>query len=273
MNSKDRIFLQKYLYTQSVQLTLSVDNSITPERISGQIAALVRKARAAVTAESESERLAQLLQLFYHEWGFRFPNEKPMSSQHLLIHRVLKGKEGLPSALGTLLLYLAAALDIPLFASNFPTQLVLRAELRGENGELKTRFIDSANGQTLDHQTMEKWLEGELGYEEILGREYLRIAYPENLSERLANIFKMVLTGEGNLEDALRLIENRLSDDPENPYEIRDRGVLFVGMGCYKAALEDLRFFVHHCPDDPSAVMLRLEMEMLEKESKKCVIH
>jgi len=37
-------------------------------------------------------------------------------------------------------------------------------------------------------------------------------------------------------------------------------------MGAYHAAVEDLQFFVEHCPDDPTAYMLMAQLPEMKKE-------
>ena len=48
----------------------------------------------------------------------------------------------MPVSLGALVLYLAASLKLPIYPVNFPTQLILRAEVDGE-----VAFIDPWNGK------------------------------------------------------------------------------------------------------------------------------
>ncbi len=83
----------------------------------------------------------------------------------------------------------------------------------------------------------------------------------------------MALTREGKYEETLRLIEYRLVFSPEDPYEIRDRGMVLASMDCFQAAYEDLSYFIDQCPEDPSAVMLKLEIKGLEQKSKESRLH
>lgn len=179
----------------------------------------------------------------------------------------------MPVSLGAVVLYLAASLNLPLYPVNFPTQLILRAELKNEQGRTEVKFINPWDGSELSREKLEKWLEGEMGYGVELNQEYLRIAEEDELLERLETVFKMALTREGKYEEALRLIEYRLTISPEDPYEIRDRGMILASMDCYQAAFDDLSYFIDQCPDDPSAMMLKLEIAGLEKQSKASVVH
>ncbi len=265
--------LQKFLYKELVRLTLLVDDTLSEPQVFGLMSALVKKARYDVNAETDAERLAQLLALVYQEWGFHCHHAEYFHTENLLINRVIRKRRGMPVSLGAIVLYLAASLNLPLYPVNFPTQLILRAELKNAQGRTETRFINPWDGSTLSREKLEKWLEGESGFGSELSQEHLRIADEEELLERLETVFKMALTREGKYEQALRLIEYRLIFTPEDPYEIRDRGMVLASMDCFQAAYDDLSYFIEQCPDDPSAVMLKLEMPGLEKQSKASVFH
>jgi len=101
----------------------------------------------------------------------------------------------------------------------------------------------------------------------------LRRAEPAELLERVEMLFKMALTKEQKFEAALRLIEYRLIFSPEDPYEIRDRGMVLASMDCYQAAYEDLSYFIDQCPEDPSAMILKNEIQGLERKSKQNSLH
>lgn len=273
LSKKDRKALQRFLYQEMIRLTVMLDENLTEPQIYGLMSALVKKAKYAVNGETDEQRIEQLLQFLYQEQGFHCHHEEYFYTENLLLNKVLRKKRGMPVSLGAVLLYLAAVLDLPLFPVNFPTQLVVRAEIRTASGRKQTRFINPWDGSALSYEKMEKWLEGEMGYGVELNREFLRIAEQDELLERLETVFKMALTREGKYAEALKLIEYRLSVTPEDPYEIRDRGMVLASMECFQAAYDDLSYFIDQCPDDPSAMMLKLEMSSLEKQSKASVFH
>lgn len=273
LTKKQQTKLQRFLYQELIRLSVMIDEMVTEPQIYGLMSALVKKAKYAVNGETDQQRIQQLLAFLYQEQGFHCEYESYFYTENLLLHKVLRRQQGMPVSLGAVMLYLAAVLDLPLYPVNFPTQLVIRAEMTTESGRKETHFINPWNGEFLTFAQMEKWLEGEMGYGTELGREYLQIAHEEELLERLETVFKMALTREGKYEQALRVIEYRLAESPEDPYEIRDRGMVLASLDCYQAAYDDLSYFIDQCPDDPSAMMLKLEMAGLEKHSKASVLH
>ncbi|WGE79358.1 SirB1 family protein [Actinobacillus equuli] len=265
--------LQKYLYREMVRLTLLIDDSLSEPQVLGLMSALVKKARYQVNATSDAERIQQLLDLVYQEWKFNCDYEGYFHTDNLLLNRVIRRHQGMPVSVGAIVLYLAAALDLPLYPVNFPTQLILRAEMKDEKGKTTVRFINPWDGSFLPIELLIKWLEGEVGYGVELSPDLLRKAQLNELLERVETVFKMALTREKKYEETLRVIEYRLAFSPEDPYEIRDRGMVLASMDCYQAAYEDLSYFIDQCPEDPSAVMLKLEMKGLEQKSKESRLH
>lgn len=273
LNKKERVALQQFLYRELIRLSLMLDDNLSAPQIYGKIAVLTKKARYAVNGESDLERIAQLMHFFYQEQGFYCDYRHYFHSQNLNLHSILERKQGTAVSLGALMLQLASSLDLPLYPVNFPTQLLLRAEITLISGRKESRFINPWNGEFLSFEQLEKLLEGEIGISVGLNREFLKIANMEELLERLETVFKMSLTREGKFEDILRLIEYRLQLQPDDPYEIRDRGMVLASLECYQAAVEDITYFIDQCPDDPSAVILKMEMPSLEKQGKESVVH
>ncbi|GAB7268628.1 hypothetical protein DZS_00200 [Dickeya ananatis] len=73
------------------------------------------------------------------------------------------------------------------------------------------------------------------------------------------------------MELALRASEAVLQFDPEDPYEIRDRGLIYAQLDCDHIALSDLSYFVEQCPEDPVSDMIKKQIHSIEH--KQIVLH
>jgi len=80
---------------------------------------------------------------------------------------------------------------------------------------------------------------------------------------------KNALIREEHNDMAYRYIENLLIGNDEDPYHIRDRGLVLAQMGAYPSALKDLEFFVERCPEDPTAALIRTQLLELKGEIDK----
>lgn len=271
LSKKEQSQLQQFLYRDLLYTTLLFDDNLTSPQLFGKMAALSKKARYAVNGEGDEERINQLLHFFYQEQGFQCKYNDYFHSDNLMLNKVLERKQGMTVSLGALLLQLAHLLDLPLYPVNFPAQMILRADITLASGRRERRYINLWNGEYFTFEELEKLLEADEGAYNL--PRYLKVADITELEERLAMVWKMTLTQEKRFSDILTYIETRLMANPDDPFEIRDRGMILASMECYQAAIEDLNYFIDQCPDDPSAMLLKMEMPALEKEGKSFVIH
>ncbi|HCP1208402.1 TPA: tetratricopeptide repeat protein [Escherichia coli] len=181
------------------------------------------------------EQLEKLIALFYGEWGFKASRGVYRLSDALWLDQVLKNRQGSAVSLGAVLLWVANRLDLPLLPVIFPTQLILRIEC--PDGEIW--LINPFNG--------------------------------ESLSEHMLDTLKASLIEENQMELALRTSEALLQFNPEDPYEIRDRGLIYAQLDCEHVALNDLSYFVEQCPEDPISEMIRAQINNIAH--KHIVLH
>ncbi|TCV99693.1 invasion regulator SirB1 [Biostraticola tofi] len=233
------------------------------ELVRRQLAGLTEQARAHIPADlHQDKQLTLLLELFYHSWGFGGVGGVYRLSDALWLDNVLERRQGLPASLGIILVHIAQALDIPLMPVIFPTQMILRADwLDGDRW-----LINPINGDTLDEHTLDIWLRGNLGIGTFLQDDDLEQADNNTVVRKLLDTLKTALMDEKQMELALNASEALLEFDPEDPYEIRDRGLIFAQLECDHVALSDLNYFVEQCPEDPISEMIKVQIHSIEQK-------
>lgn len=261
-----------YLEMENFYRIIAEDNGDDLRAIRSLMGGLVRKARRAIPAENDiKEKIHQLLQLMYGDWGFYCDRNSYFRPENLYLSSVLRSKQGMPVSLGCILLYLADKLELPIYPVLFPTQLILRADVDNE-----TAFIDPWNGEYLSQTDLQKLHQGAFGFGAQLSSDELAIAEPTALTERFAQMAKSCLIREEMNDAALKYIESRIpttKTPKEKAYELRDRGLVLAQMGAYHAAVEDIQSFIDQCPDDPTAYMLMAKLPEMEKELEKDLLH
>lgn len=224
---------------------------------------LVSLAQEEISAAwSEERQLEKLLELFFTEWGFGACRGVYRLSDALWLDQVLQKRQGSAVALGTILLWIASQLSLPLAPVIFPTQLILRAETAEE-----LWLINPFNGDTLDEHTLEVWLKGNISPIAELFNEDLDEADNAEVVHKMLDTLKAALMEEGQMEMALRASEALLAFNPEDPYEIRDRGLIYAQLECDHIALTDLNYFVEQCPEDPISEMIRAQINAISHKS------
>ena len=214
-----------------------------------------------------TRQMERLIELFYHEWNFGDSSGVYRLSDALWLDQVLKNRQGSAVALGAIVLWIAAQLDIPVVPVIFPTQLLLRADVDSE----ELWLINPFNGDTLDEHTLEVWLKGNISPMAELFNEDLDEADNAEVVRKLLDTLKSALMEERQMELALRTSEALLQFNPEDPYEIRDRGLIYAQLECEHIALNDLNYFVEQCPEDPISEMIRAQINTISH--KQITLH
>lgn len=232
------------------------------EDVRRELDVLAERAKSIIPDDiDEEQQLEQLLHLFYHTWGFGGPGGVYNLSDMLWLDKVLKTHKGAPSTLGLILMYIAERLDIALYPVIFPTQLLVKAEwLDGDYW-----VINPLDGETLTCRMLDVWLKGHFGITANLGNDDLSDADNSHIIMKLLGSLKGALMQENKPEMALRASQLALSFDPEDPYEIRDRGLIYAQLNCNKAATTDLNYFIEHCPEDPVSEIIKMQLNSIEQ--------
>ncbi|WDI78395.1 tetratricopeptide repeat protein [Candidatus Purcelliella pentastirinorum] len=211
---------------------------------------------------NEYDKLKILLKLFYKKWNFRSADGIYILSEVLLIDKVIFSRKGTAISLGILLLHIAQKFSISLNPVIFPTQLILRFDF----SDGKILYINPFNGDILSRHVLELWLKGNVSFFATLHDNYLSKADSFNVIRKIFNILKGALMEEKKMEEALNISNLLLKLSPEDPYEIRDRGLIYAHLDCGNAALNDLIYFVEHCPEDPISEIIKIQIHSIERK-------
>lgn len=232
------------------------------DMVSHELQKLVNEAREYIaTANGQDLKLQKLLELFYGRWGFGGASGIYKLSDVLWLDNVLKTRQGTAVSLGVVLLHIARQLELPLMPVIFPTQLILRADWL--DGDMW--LINPFNGESLDEHTLEVWLKGNISPTAELYDDDLDEAESLAVIRKMLDTLKAALMEEKHMEMALNVSNILLQIDPEDPYEIRDRGLIYAQLECEHVALNDLIYFVEQCPEDPVSEMIKIQIHSIEQ--------
>jgi len=246
----------------------AIRNDFPADAVNAQLQALVEEARDYVSSvDGPDLRLEKLLELFYKKWKFGGASGVYKLSDVLWLDNVLNTRQGTAVSLGVVLLHIAHQLDLPLMPVIFPTQLILRADWM--DGEMW--LINPFNGETLSEHTLEVWLKGNISPTAELYEEDLDEAEPSTVIRKMLDTLKTALMEEKHMELALNVCNLLLEIDPDDPYEIRDRGLIYAQLDCEHVALTDMIYFVEQCPEDPVSEMIKVQIHSIEQ--KQVTLH
>ncbi|CED70835.1 SirB1 family protein [Aliivibrio wodanis] len=244
----------------ALALNLAI-NADTDERwVKSKLEQLCLDAEQILVYEATDEkRLERLIQLFYVEWGFHGDTQTYFHSDNAFINNVLINKKGIPVTLGAIFLYLCHHIGLPVSAINFPTQLVLKIEWPNQ----EPQYFNPFDGQYLSQHLMTAWLIGYGGPLATLKPHHVEGVDNATLVGRLLAVIKAACIRERKFSLALTCSDLALNIMPDDPFEIRDRGLIYQQLHCHDAAKNDLEYFIEQCPDDPSVRLMKEQVQLL----------
>jgi len=157
----------------------------------------------------------------------------------------------------------AAVLCHIIEACGFSCDLVFVPEkimVRIECDEVYAIIFDPVTGESLNWQELDNRMD-ELGGDPS---EYNLPAMETKavVLEYLSHL-KNALIRELAFDKALKSVDVLLALRPDDPFERRDRGFLLHQLDCFRVAYDDYRYFVEHCPKDPAAQLLKLQLDKI----------
>lgn len=244
------------LVTQAIRFDFKADD------VNRQLQSLVEEARSKVPEDlNQDQQLEVLIELFYRTWGFGGAGGVYRLSDAIWIDKVLASRQGTPVSLGVIFLHIAHALDLPLMPVIFPTQMIVRADWLDNEMWL----INPLNGETLSEHILQVWLKGNLGMSAEIEEDDLEEADHTMIVRKMLDTLKAALMDEKQMELALSTSEAVIEFDPDDPYEIRDRGLIYAQLDCNHVAISDLNYFVEQCPEDPISEVIKVQIHSIEQ--------
>ena len=223
---------------------------------------LAQEARAFLgTVTSDVERIQRLNQFLFIEKKFVGNQKRYYDRRNSFLNEVLDRHTGIPITLSVVYIEVARRLDLAVQGVGFPGHFL--AKYVGE----REIIIDAFFGQVLTERDCRERLQSVLGPEASFDRRYLRPATPREILVRMLGNLKQVHIKAEEFEAALSCSERILMLTPDNPQEIRDRGLLYQRLECYGAALADLERFLQLAPRDETADTIRENLLTVRRQA------
>lgn len=239
------ILLEKEHYQQSEEETRS---ALFLQKI-------VLKSKLSEFKVANQSKLSALLDHLYQEQGYRGDWQAFYKIENALISKVLTKRKGIPITMGIVLLAFLEASDFEAFGICFTSGFIVQV-----NCEKKIIYIDPFTGEIQSWAQLEVKARGYLGNHTKLTLDMLTIDSHKIIIKRLLNVMKAAYIQAENMAFALLCSDILLRIDPEDVYEIRDRGFLFQHLNCVNLAVQDFEFFIKKQPKDPIVDVLKKQI-------------
>ncbi len=170
-----------------------------------------------------------------------------------LINDVLERREGIPIALGILLISVGARAGIALAGTSMPLHFVVRVL-----GLAEPLFIDPhEGGRMLSHDGCRSLLMSLSQGRMTLEARMLEVISNAEVLTRLLTNLKLIYLDSGRLDQALRMLDRLLVLSPEAPGLLRERGLTRYRMQDRDGARTDLEAYLVVAENPPDAAQIR----------------
>lgn len=208
---------------------------------------------------SDAQKLEILLLKFYQEWQFKGDWQTFYEYRNTEIKQVLSQRQGIPMTLGIILRHCCQHIGLDANGICFPGNFLVSLVVDG-----KMQYLDPFNGQFLSWQDMEVKLRGSQGNLARLETDNLTPDDDITIARRLLQVKKAALLREHQYAGALLCADIILRLVPGDPFEVRDRGFIYHELDCINVAINDFKYFIEKCPDDPSSHLLKVKLEQMD---------
>jgi regulator of sirC expression with transglutaminase-like and TPR domain len=209
---------------------------------------------------SPVHRVLALNRYLFVELGFEANHDDYYDPDNNLLHKVLEKRRGIPISLSLIYLEIGHRIGLNLRGVSFPGHFLVKLPVA--EGEL---ILDPyAKGKSLSEDDLRARL-GDLARDidpaELPLRPFLEPASKREILARMLRNLKSIHLQAEALQRALRTMNRLLIVMPDEPRELRDRGLLFERMECPRAALTDLRNYLQLNPhaDDAREIQARVK--------------
>jgi regulator of sirC expression with transglutaminase-like and TPR domain len=239
-------------------ISAEANEGLTPEPYCEKLDGLAESVRAEIEpTTSVADRTALLNEHLFLEHGYRGNENEYYDPQNSYLDCVIDRKTGIPISLAILWMSVAQRVGIPAYGVGFPGHFLVGVETD------PAIFVDAFSAVVLTAQDCEERLRAIAGDEVKFSPAMLAPSTRRQTLARVLRNLKQIHIRSSNFADAVACIDRILALDPDNPNELRDRGVLHRSLECWSFAREDLERFVEIAPTSPDVKNIELILDEL----------
>jgi regulator of sirC expression with transglutaminase-like and TPR domain len=201
-------------------------------------------------AEEQAEIVSERL---FGECGFRGNTEDYYDPRNSFLNDVLVRRLGIPISLSVLYVEVARRAGVVAHGVGFPGHFLVRIERDGGAPLLLDPFV---GGRVVGKSTLESMVRRAPRARRVAKSLIAPASSREVLSRMLANL-KAVYAARGDLPRLLLVTSRILELQPDQPAELRDRGLLAMRMGAGRVARGDISRYLELVPEAEDAGDLR----------------
>jgi regulator of sirC expression with transglutaminase-like and TPR domain len=222
----------------------------------GRIDAYAAELRGRLGGDArDTTRLGAINQYLFHELGFAPDVENYYDPRNSFLNDVLERRRGIPLSLSIVYIAVGRRVGLDLRGVSFPGHFLVKCPVDGGVVVLDPYH----GGLSLSLEDLQDRLREVRGGEvsRAIVSELLVSAPPREVLVRMLRNLKAIYLKASQMHDALAVLEWIIPLAPGEHAEVRDRGVVYQELECFRAALADFEHYIAHAPAAQDAQAIR----------------
>ena len=231
----------------------------------GEIERFAKRLRSRLAQDAVAEdRVIALNEFLFDDLGFSGNTDNYYDPRNSYLNEVLDRRTGIPITLAVLYMEIGRRINLPLEGVSFPGHFLVRLPLRGG-----TLVLDPFSGgvpQSEDElrerlkRVIPRDAAGGVPLAELPLDQFLEPASNRQILARVLRNLKGVYREKDHPERLLEVLNRMIIVAPESAAELRDRGLVYQRLECWRPALKDLSDYLEREPDAADVHEVRVKM-------------
>ncbi|MDX2029535.1 MAG: transglutaminase-like domain-containing protein [Blastocatellia bacterium] len=232
----------------------------------GRLDEIATAARRHDRLEDEPQaRILALAEWLSSEMAFRGNAGNYYDVRNSFLHKVIDRRVGIPITLSVVHIEIARRLGLELRGVGMPGHFIVKC--RDEAQEI---LLDPFNGgRRLTIEDCREMIEQMYGGSMPFRAEFLATVTKRQILTRMLQNLKSIYSNAKDYARTLAVIERVLLLNPDLTTEIRDRGLVNVGMGRYAQARHDLETYLRRNPGAVDATQIQERLNQLKQKQAR----
>ena len=194
---------------------------------------------------------------FFNLLGYKGNSKNYYDPRNSFLNDVLDRRTGIPITLSVIYLEIAKRLNFPMSGVGMPGHFLIRPTF-----ESSGIFVDVFNrGEILFKEDCAAKLEQLYQKPVPLKPQFLANVSNRHILVRMLTNLKYIYLSSNQLSKALDIISGILMLFPDNPKELRDRGLIYYQLDRPQQAYQDLEYYLAILPNAEDATIIRKLLE------------
>ena len=231
----------------------------------GELERFAQRLRARFAQDAAAEdRIIALNEFLFDDLGFGGNLDDYYDPRNSYLNEVIDRRIGIPITLSVLYMEIGRRIGLPFEGVSFPGHFLVRLPLRGG-----TLVLDPFSGgipqpeaelrERLKRVIPREALDG-VPVAELPLDQFLEPASNRQILARLLRNLKGVYREKDQPERLLAVLNRMIVVAPDSAPELRDRGLVYQRLECWRPALQDLAEYLQREPDAPDQDEVRAKI-------------